>query len=573
MAGLRSQGWFVGDDDIALEHRAALRAAGIPVPGDRQPVIGVLSSISDLNPCNLPLRAAGAAVKAGVSEAGGIAVELPVMSLGEDLMKPSAMLYRNLLSIEAEEYIRSNPLDGVVLLGNCDKTIPALLMAAASADVPAVLVSGGYRRPGSLDGHEVAAGTDLWKSWDQRRAGHLSDERWRALEKALGCSQGACNVMGTAMTMAILTETLGMMIPGASTLAFNDERLTAAATDSGRRIVTLVEEKITPAKILTPAAFTNALLVLAAIGGSTNAIVHLCAIAGRRNIRLALEDFDRAAASVPVLADILPAGRHTIAAFDAAGGVPALLHELREVLDFAVTTIHPDGLLAQAAPAPTAGSAIHPIADPVSPPGGLVVLRGTLAPDGAVLKAAAASPALLQHTGPAVVFHGYHDMLKRIDDPDLDVTPDSVLILTGCGPRGGDGFPEWGMIPIPRVLAAQGVRDMLRISDARMSGTSYGTCILHTAPEAAIGGPLALVRTGDLIRLDTVRRRLDLLLPGEEVQQRRAQWRPAPSAHTRGWPRLYEDHVLQAPDGADLDFLRPARESELRFVEPTLGRS
>jgi dihydroxy-acid dehydratase len=561
---LRSTRWFARADEVGLEHRAAMHAAGHPVdPNKPKPVIGILNSVSELNPCNLPLRRLAEAVRCGVESAGGTAVELSTISLGEDLMKPTAMLYRNLMAIEVEESIRANPLDGVVLLGNCDKTLPAQLMGAASANVPALQLSGGYRRPGRFRGEEVGAGTDLWKYWDARRAGRISDDEWGCLEAALGCSQGACNVMGTALTMAMMAEVLGMMLPGASTLPHDDPRLDAKARETGAQIVYMVGADSKPGNMLTALAFQKALRVLAAIGGSTNAVIHLCAIAGRRRVSLSLEDFDKAARETPVLADVAPVGRHTIAAFDAAGGVEAILNELNK----AVPTHD----------AVTAGESKHavirPRNNPVTDQPAMVALRGNIAPDGAILKPAAARRELLSHTGPAVVFHGYDDMRERIDDPDLVVSADSVLILTGCGPRGGDGFPEWGMIPIPEKLARQGVTDMVRISDARMSGTSFGTCVLHVAPEAAVGGPLAAVRDGDLITLDVSRRILHAELSPQTIAQRLSLTPQLPPKHHRGWPALYQSHVLQAPQGADFDFLVPATEDALRFVEPVIGRS
>ena len=560
--GLRSDRWFRRDDEVGLEHRAAMRAAGHPVArSNGKPVIGILNSVSELNPCNLPLRPLADAVRAGIESAGGIPVEMGTISLGEDLMKPTAMLYRNLMAIEVEETIRASPLDGVVLLGNCDKTIPAQLMGAASANLPALVVSGGYRHTGQFRGQQVGAGTDLWKYWDERRAGRLADADWSCLEAALGCSWGACNVMGTALTMAMMAEALGIMVPGTSTLAHDDPRLVARASETGARIVAMVEEQLTPERILTPGAFGRALLALAAIGGSTNAIIHLCAIAGRRMVPLRLEDFDAAARQTPVLADVAPIGKHTIAAFDAAGGIQEVLARL-------------DGV---PAPVPGAEARELPVIrdrhDPVTDGPAFAALRGNLAPDGAVLKTAAASPHLLTHTGPAVVFRGYDDMLSRIDDPDLDVTGDSVLILAGCGPRGGDGFPEWGMIPIPKKLAGRGVTDMVRVSDARMSGTSFGTCVLHVAPEAAAGGPLGAVEDGDLVTLDVPGRRLQVDVPPEVLAGRLARRPAPPRRHLRGWPALYAEHVLQAPEGADFDFLVPRDEEQLRFVEPTIGRS
>ena len=565
--GLRSDRWFRRDDEVGLDHRAAMRAAGHPVAlTNDKPIIGILNSVSDLNPCNLPLRHLADAVKVGVETAGGIPVEMATISLGEDLMKPSAMLYRNLMAIEVEEAIRANPLDGVVLLGNCDKTIPAQLMGAASANIPALQLSGGYRRPGRFRGQEIGAGSDLWRFWDERRVGRLDDAEWVSLEAALGCSWGACNVMGTAMTMAMMAEVLGLMLSGASTLAHDDVRLGVKAAATGSRIVEMVRMGITPDRILTRESFRRALLALAALGGSTNAIIHLCAIAGRRMVPLRLEDFDEAAQEIPVLADVAPIGTHTIAAFDAAGGVQAVI----AMLDRDTTQgSAPSGF----SPAPEISQVIRSRTNPVTRVPAFAVVRGNLAPDGAIIKTAAASEHLMTHSGPAVVFRGYDDMLRRIDDPGLTVTPESVLILTGCGPRGGDGFPEWGMIPIPKKLAEQGITDMVRISDARMSGTSFGTCVLHVAPEAAIGGPLAGVEDGDMITLDVSRRLLGVDVAPHLLAQRIARRPREPQRHLRGWPALYLEHVMQAPSGADFDFLVPSSAERLEFVEPRVGRS
>ncbi len=545
-----------------------MRAAEHPVtPANHKPVIAILNSVSELNPCNLPLSRLADAVRSGIEAAGGIAVEMPTISLGEDLMKPTAMLYRNLMAMEVEETIRANPVDGVVLLGNCDKTIPAQLMGAASANVPALQVSGGYRRTGKFRGQEVGAGTDLWKYWDARRAGNLGDGDWVRLETALGCSQGACNVMGTALTMAMMAEVLGMMLPGASTLPHDDPRLVAKAVESGGRIVEMVREQVTPELALTPDAFWRAQLALAAIGGSTNAIVHLCAIAGRRMVPLQLDDFHQASLEMPVLADVAPIGRYNIAAFDAAGGVQAVLRSLDERSKKSGQKKPIDGTTQSAN-----GAVIRPRENPVTAVPAFAVLRGNLAPDGAVLKTAAASTELTTHTGPAVVFRGYDDMLTRVDDPDLDVTKDSVLVLTGCGPRGA-GFPEWGMIPVPKKLAERGISDMVRISDARMSGTSFGTCVLHVAPEAAAGGPLAAVEDGDLVTLDVSRQLLHVHVTHDVLDERQARRPQRTSRHRRGWPALYERHVLQAPEGADFDFLVPRDADQLQFVDPIIGRS
>lgn len=552
---LRTEKWFARDDEVGLEHRVAMRAAGHPIPKNNgKPIIGVLNSVSELNPCNLPLRRLADAVKAGVEAAGGIPVETATMSLGEDLMKPTAMLYRNLMAMEIEETIRAYPLDGVVLLGNCDKTIPAQLMGAASANIPAVQVSGGYRRTGCFAGQPVGAGTDLWRYWNERRAGRLNDDQWVDLEHALGCSQGACNVMGTALTMAMMAESLDMMVEGGSTLPHDDDRLTRSAHAAGQLAVERVAHNVKPSDLLTPEKFAEALRILAALGGSTNAVIHLCAIAGRRLINLELKDFAAAARATPVIADVAPIGQHTIDEFDAAGGLPALRAALAD-------------------PTSPRVGAIHSPAHPVTTLPALVALYGNLAPDGAVLKMAAASPHLGSYTGPAVVFYGYDDLLARIDDPGLQVSEASVLVLTGCGPAGGDGFPEWGMIPIPKKLAEIGVTDMLRISDARMSGTSFGTCVLHVAPEAAVGGPFAAIRDGDTISIDVARGTLQVDVAPEELKKRLADWTKPPSQHLRGWPALHEAHVLQAPQGADYDFLRPRTSAELDFVEPNVGRS
>jgi dihydroxy-acid dehydratase len=565
--GLRSDRWFRRDDEVGLDHRAAMRAAGHPVGlTNDKPIIGILNSVSDLNPCNLPLRHLAGAVKAGVEAAGGIPVEMATISLGEDLMKPSAMLYRNLMAIEVEEVIRANPIDGVVLLGNCDKTIPAQLMGAASANLPALQLSGGYRRAGQFHGQNLGAGTDLWRYWDERRAGRLGDDEWACLEAALGCSWGACNVMGTALTMSMMAEVLGIMLKGASTVVHDDVRLVAKANETGSRIVEMVREGVTPERILTQESFRRALLALAALGGSTNAIIHLCAIAGRRMVHLRLEDFDKAAQETPVLADVAPIGTHTIAAFDAAGGVQAVLAELEQDAP-ASTTPSSSGSLAPK------NQVIRSRQNPVTGMPAFAVVRGNLAPDGAVIKTAAASVHLLTHTGPAVVFRGYDDMLSRIDEPGLKVSAASVLILTGCGPRGGDGFPEWGMIPIPKKLADRGITDMVRISDARMSGTSFGTCVLHVAPEAAVGGPLAGVEDGDMVTLDVTRRLLAVDVAPHVLAERIAGRPKQFPHHHRGWPALYQEHVLQAPRGADFDFLVPRSAEQLKLVDPRVGRS
>ena len=574
MRRFRSDAWLAGDDEVAVLHRVALASAGIKFARDGQhPVIGIANSASDLNPCNLPLRQLAAAVKEGVSAAGGVAVEFPTISLGEDLMKPSAMLYRNLLAIEIEETIRAYPLDGIVVLANCDKTVPGALMGAASANLPTVLVTGGARRPAIFQGRRIGTGTDLWRLWEERRTGALSDDGWRELEQCLACGPGACNTMGTASTMAILSEVLGLMVEGSSTIPTGDPRSLMAATEAGRVAVAAACRGVQPSDILSPGAFANALRVLHAIGGSTNAVIHLAALAGRVGVAFLLDDVQRLGAGVPVLADVEPSGTGLIQDFDAGGGVPALVRELSGILDLSARTIAGRTLqdIADAAPAPS--GAIRVLDHPLGRDGAFAVLRGSLAPDGAIVKTSAASPHLLRHRGRAVVFRGYQDMLARIDDPDLEVTADSVLILAGCGPVGVPGMPEWGMIPIPVKLGAAGVRDMVRITDARMSGTSFGTVALHVAPEAAIGGPLALVHDGDLVAIDVDTGRLDLEVAEDELALRRSGWSPPNSEHLRGWPALFRDHVLQAPEGCDLDFLRAPTAAHRLFIEPVIGRS
>ena len=572
---LRSDAWLTGDDEVAMQHRVALRTSGLTVGRGGRPVIGIANSWSDLNPCNLPLRALAGAVRQGIEEAGGIPAEFGTISLGEDLMKPAAMLYRNLLAIEIEETIRSYPLDGIVILANCDKTVPGAIMGAASADIPTVVVTGGAREPAIFRGERIGAGTALWRLWDERRAGSVSDAEWRDLEACLDCGAGACNTMGTASTMALMAEALGLMIPGSSTIPSGDPAALAAAHQAGRCAVTAVAAELSPSVVLSPAAFGNAVRVLHAAGGSTNAVIHLPAIAGRVGVPLPLDEMGRLGAYVPLLADVQPSGTGLMQDFHAAGGLPALLAELAPLLDPSPVTVTGKtlGEIAAAAPRPNPGGAIRRREDPLRTGGAFAVVRGSLAPDGAVIKVSAATPALLRHRGRAVVFHGYDDMRRRVDDPDLPVTAGSVLILTGCGPVGVPGMPEWGMIPIPAKLTVAGVTDMVRVTDARMSGTSFGTVFLHAAPEAAIGGPLALIRDGDVIAVDATAGSIDLEVPAGEMSRRAASWSPPDSPHLRGWPALYRDHVLQAPEGCDLDFLRAPTPAHRRFIEPVVGRT
>jgi L-arabonate dehydrase len=572
---LRSSQWFAGHSEQAFQHRSALRSMGIdPAAYAGKPVIGIANSWSELNNCNRNLRELADAVKRGVLAAGGLPLEFPTMSLGEEFMKPSAMLYRNLMAMEVEETLRSNPVDGVVLLCNCDKTTPAQLMAAASADLPAIQLNGGPRAVGSWRGQAVGSGTDIWKYWDDVRSGKISEADWNELEACIACSAGACNTMGTASTMTGLSEALGMMLPGTSSIPATDSRRLAVAEATGRRIVAMVHEDLRPSRILTPAAFDNAVRVLHALGGSTNAIVHLIAIAGRRNIRLPLQRFDELAKDTPFLVNLSPSGKYLMDAFHAAGGIPAVMREIADLLHVVCVTVTGRSIAEELQSARCFNrDVICERAKPLSPGGALAVVSGNLAPNGAVIKVSAASPSLLQHRGRAVVFESYEEMLRRIDDPALPVDGDSVLVLKNAGPKGVPGFPEWGMIPVPRKLLEQGVTDLVRISDSRMSGTSFGTVVLHVAPESAAGGPLAVVRDGDWIELDVANRRLHLEITDDELDRRLREWQAPPSPHRRGYPRLYIDHVLQADEGCDFDFLRPQSDDDLPFIPPVVGRS
>lgn len=572
---LRSRAWLAGDDEVAVLHRVALASAGVPVsPAADRPVIGIANSASELNPCNLPLRDLVAPAREGIEAAGGVAVEFGVISLGEDLMKPSAMLYRNLLAIEIEEMVRANPLDGLVILANCDKSVPGALMGAISANIPAILVTGGARSVVTFRGAPIGTGTALWRLWDERRAGRLDDVGWRELERCLSCGRGACNTMGTASTMAVLSEVLGLMVPGSSSVPAGDPRSAAGARRAGEAIVHAVTGGgRRPQDILSAGSFANAIVGLHAIGGSTNAVIHLAALAGRAGVEFRLDDIARLGAGVPVLADVEPSGSQLMPDFDAAGGVPSLLREISGLLDTGAATITGQRIGDVIAVARPAAGAIRPASAPLREGGAFGVVRGSLAPDGAVIKTSAASEALLRHRGRAVVFRGYDDMLARIDDPSLPVTADSVLVLAGCGPVGVPGMPEWGMIPIPVRLVRAGVTDMVRVTDARMSGTSFGTVLLHVAPEAAVGGPLGLVTDGDLISIDVQGGTLDLEVPEAELDRRRAALSPRPPRHLRGWPALYAQHVMQAPDGCDLDFLRAPTAAHRTFIEPVVGRS
>jgi dihydroxy-acid dehydratase len=554
----RSAQWYAGTDRNAYIHRAWMRR-GLPAHAfDGRPHIAIANAASDLAPCNSHLNEVAESVKQGVWEAGGVPMNLPVVSLGETLVKPTAMLWRNMAAMATEEMLRANPVDGVVLLGGCDKTIPSLLMAAASVDLPAVVVPGGPMLTGTFRGQALGCGTDVWRLSEQVRAGELPEPAFIASESSMIRSRGHCNTMGTASTMACMAEALGTTIPGFAGTPAPDSRLLESAHATGRLAVELVAEGRRPSALLSAGSFRNAIIALAAIGGSSNAVVHLLAIAGRLGIGLTLDDFDAAGAGVPLLVDLQPAGRHLMEDFHRAGGLLAVLREVRDLLDPDALTVTGKPLVEHLADAEIWDTdVIRRRGAPLQEDAGIAVLYGNLAPSGAVIKPAAASASLLRHRGRAVVFDSIEDMHHRIDDPDLDADEDSVLVLRGCGPKGYPGMPEVANLPLPPRLLRRGVRDMVRICDGRMSGTAYGTVVLHVAPEAAAGGPLGLVETGDYVVLDVAARRLDVDVPAAELSARRpsAAMVAGFAAPARGWQRLYVDHVLQADQGADLDFL------------------
>jgi dihydroxy-acid dehydratase len=559
---LRSRNWFGPRNLDGFMHRAYLKAEGFSdAVFDGRPVIGICNSWSELNNCNAHLRQVAEAVKRGVWSAGGFPLEFPVISLGEILMKPTTMLFRNLMAMDVEECIRAYPLDSVVLLAACDKTTPAMLMGAASADVPAIMVTGGPMLRGMWCNQELGSGTDARKMWAQRRAGEITDEVMAEVEACLSRSTGHCMVMGTASTMAAMAETLGLALPGNAAIPAPDSRRLALAEMSGRRAVEMALARgPKPSEILTAAAFDNAIRADMALGGSTNAIVHLVALAGRAGVPLPLRRFDELSRTTPLLANVRPSGKHLMEDFYYAGGVPAVLRELLPLLDGRALSVNGRTLRDNVADAPChAPDIIRPLSLPLAPEGGTVILTGNLCPGGAVLKQSAASPHLMLHRGRAVVFENHLDLERRIDDPSLPIDETSVLVLKQAGPKGGPGMPEWGAAPVPARLLRAGVKDMVRISDARMSGTSYGTVVLHVTPESAVGGPLALVRQGDEIELNVPERRLTLRVPDEELAGRRAAWTPPPDGVTSGYLRMFLDHVLQADEGVDFDFLRGRR--------------
>ena len=550
---LRSRSWFGAEGKTGFVHRSKLYNTGRSAAMfDGRPVIGIANSWSELTPCNGHLRHLAEDVKRGVLLAGGFPLEFPTISLGETLMRPSAMLYRNLMAIDVEESLRAHPLDGVVLLAGCDKTVPAQLMGALSVDLPTIMLTGGPMLNGKFRGRDAGSGTHVWRFSEDLRAGRMSRAEFGAAEACLSRSSGHCTTMGTASTMACLVEVMGLSLPGSAAVPAVDAGRAALAEQSGRRIVEMVDEDLRPSRIIDRRSFDNAARLNAAIGGSTNAIVHLSALAGRAEVEFPLSAFDEQATDIPLLVNLLPSGQFLMEEFCYAGGVPAVVQELGGLLDGGTGTV--------AGTTNWDPAVIHPVHDPVQPAGNATaVVRGSLAPDGAVIKLSAASAEFAEHVGPALVFDRVEDYYAVCEDPDLDVTPEIVLVVRESGPRGYPGMPEIGNLAIPKKLLDRGITDMVRITDGRMSGTSYGTVVLHIAPESAAGGPLALVRNGDPIHLNVARRRLDLLVDPDELRRRRADSRPAPSPDPGGWSRLYRNHVQQADAGADLDFLRGRR--------------
>ena len=565
---LRSHRWLGVEDLRSFGHRSRLRQIGYDSDDWKgKPVIAILNTWSDINACHAHFKARAEDVKRGILQAGGFPVEIPCMSLSEPFQKPSTMLYRNMLAMEAEENLRSYPIDGAVLMGGCDKTTPGLVMGAISMGLPFIYIPAGPMLRGNWHGQQLGSGSDAWKYWDEKRAGNISEADWSEIEGGIARSFGTCMVMGTAATMMMIAEALGLSLPGASTIPAADSSHPRMCAASGRRIVDMVWEDMTPDKILSPASFDNAIKVHMAVGGSTNAIIHVIAMARRAGIALSIERFDQLSREVPVIANIRPSGKYLMEDMYYAGGLPALMSELRGKLDPAAMTVNGLTLGENISTAKVwLRDVIHTIDDPIYGEGATVVLKGNLAPRGCVMKPAAAEQRLCQHRGKAIVFRDYNEMAREVERDDLDVTPDHILVLQNAGPKGGPGMPEWGMLPIPRKLVKAGVRDMLRISDGRMSGTSYGACILHVTPESFVGGPLALVQTGDEIEVDVRSRRIQLHVSDEEMARRRAAWKPLPPRYERGYGRMYQEHTGQADDGCDFDFL----EAGAQVAEPEI---
>lgn len=567
-ATLRSYRWYGPDSLRAFGHRSRARQSGL---GESdfygKPVVGILNTWTDLNSCHLHFKTTVESVKRGVLQGGGLPMEIPVMSCGETLTKPTSMLYRNFLAMEAEEMIRANPIDCAVLLGGCDKSTPALIMGAISAGVPAVYVPSGPMIKGNWRGQVLGSGSDVWGYWDERRAGNLTEEEWKEIEGGIARSPGHCMTMGTASTMTAMAEVMGFTVPGASSVPAMDANHQRLAAEAGRLAVNNAWEGPKPKELATRQSFENAIAVDMAIGGSTNAIVHLLAMAGRAGVDLSLNDFDEISRKTPLITDLRPAGRFLMEDFYFAGGLTAVLKTMQPILHMDHPTVNGMTLGQNVMNAKVHNNeVIRPLDDPISKDGGTTVLGGNLAPNGAVIKHSAADPALLKHSGPAIVFDNYRELSEKIDDPSLPVTKDSVLVLRNAGPVGAPGMPEWGMLPIPKKLLKEGVRDMVRVSDARMSGTSYGTCVLHVTPESAVGGPLAIVEDDDVISLDVESRTINLDLPEEEIVKRTKDLPERKSLHARGYTKLYLDHVTQADKGCDFDFL----EGDEKSPEPEI---
>ena len=555
---LRSARWFAPDDFRSFGHRSRMMQMGYgPDDWQGKPVIAIVNTWSDINQCHTHFKQRVEDVKRGVLQAGGLPLELPAISLSEPIVKPTTMLYRNFLAMETEELLRSHPVDGAVLMGGCDKTTPGLLMGALSMGLPCIYLPAGPMLRGNWRGQVLGSGSDGFKYWDERRAGRLGEQAWQEIEAGIARSHGTCMTMGTAATMMGIAEAIGMTLPGASSIPAADAGHPRMSADCGRRIVQMVWDELSPAALLSRESFANGIAVAMAMGCSTNAITHLVAISRRAGLPVTLDDFDRASREVPVIANIRPSGdRYLMEDFFYAGGLRALMkrierHLRRDAMTVNGRTLGENLLGAEV----TDDDVIRPLEDPIYAEGALAVLRGNLAPDGVVIKPSACAPHLLQHTGPAIVFDDYPALKRAIDDPDLDVSPEHVLVLRNAGPQGGPGMPEWGMLPIPTKLVKAGVTDMLRLSDARMSGTAYGACMLHCAPEAYVGGPLALVRTGDRITVDVPARRIHLEVDDAELARRRAAWTPPPQRYERGYGWMFSRHILQADQGCDFDFL------------------
>jgi dihydroxy-acid dehydratase len=554
---LRSRRWFGQNDLRSFGHRSRLKQMGYAEEDyTGKPVVAIINTWSDLNPCHSHFRQRADEVKRGVWQAGGFPVELPAMSISETYMKPSPMLYRNFLAMETEELLRSQPIDGVVVMGGCDKTTPGLLMGAISMNLPTVLLPAGPMLRGNWNGQVLGSGSDAWKYWAERCAGNISEAEWSEMENGIARSPGHCMTMGTASTMTAIAESLGMTLPGASSIPAVDANHARMATECGRRIVEMIWEDLKPSDILLKESFENAMTASLALGGSTNAIIHIIALAGRARIKIELQEFDQLSRRTPILANIRPSGQFLMEDFYYAGGLRALLFELRDLLHTNCLTVSGQTLGENIVGAKIYNAEVIRMRDnPLAEEGGTAILFGNLAPNGSVIKASAADKRLLQHTGAAVVFNDYNDMAARIDDEDLVVDEDSVLVLRNAGPLGGPGMPEWGMLPIPQKLLKRGVRDMVRVSDARMSGTSYGACVLHVSPESFVGGTLAFVRDGDLIELDVPNRKLHLHVSDEELALRQREWVPPARSVERGYTALFAEHVTQSDQGCDFDFL------------------